>query len=74
MVSHMPGASRQLQIQVAMEIIVESAALYSITALVYTVMISHLTASAATRYLYASIFFSYMAVESHHSYLAILIP
>jgi hypothetical protein len=37
MVSRMPGASRQPRI--AMEIIVESAALYSISALVYTPMI-----------------------------------
>jgi hypothetical protein len=63
MVSRMPGASRQSR--VAMEIIIESAALYSISALVYTPMLSSFNAPNATYYLYSELFFSYMAVESH---------
>jgi hypothetical protein len=68
-VSRMPGASRQPQI--AMEIIVESAILYSISALVYTPMISPFTAPSVTYELYAQLFFAYMAVESHLPYLPI---
>jgi hypothetical protein len=76
MVSHMPGASRQPQI--AMEIIVESATLYSISALVYTSMLAHLSFTSPetlseTYYLYADLFFVYMTVESHPSHLAVLI-
>jgi hypothetical protein len=65
MVSRMPGASRQPQI--AMEIIVESAALYSISALVYTPMIfdESMNATNETYVYYAEVFFAYMAVESH---------
>ena len=71
-VSRMPGASRQPRI--AMEIIVESATPYSISALVYAPMIpSFLTAASETYLLYAEVFFAYMAVESHHSYLPALI-
>jgi hypothetical protein len=69
MVSRMPGASRQPRI--AMEIVVESALLYSISALVYTPMISTLvtyTTASATYYLYVEVFFAYMAVKSHLSY------
>jgi hypothetical protein len=67
-VSRMPGASRQPRL--AMVIIVESAALYSISAIVYTSMI---VPSAVTYNLYAELFFAYMAVESHSSYLSVLI-
>jgi hypothetical protein len=65
MVSLMPGASRQPQ--VALEIIVESAALYSISALVYTLMIfpGSIGVTTATYVYYAEVFFAYMAVESH---------
>jgi hypothetical protein len=62
-VSRMPGATHQPQI--AMEIIVESAILYSISALVYIAVI--VNASAPAYYMYALIFFAYMAVESYHS-------
>jgi hypothetical protein len=61
MVSHLPGTSHQPRI--AMEIIVESAALYSISAIVYTPMIGN--SAAATYAMYAEIFFAYVAVESH---------
>jgi hypothetical protein len=73
LVARMPGASRQPWI--IMEIIVESAALYSISALVYTPMLADLslTASLQTYYLYADIFFAYMAVEFHPSSFSILI-
>ena len=71
MVSRMPGASRQPQI--AMEIIVESAILYSISALVYAPMISPFTTPTATYQLYAEIFFAYMAVKSHSLYLHVFI-
>ena len=71
MVLCMPGASRQPRI--AMEIIIESAILYSISALVYTLMISPFAAPAAIYYIYAELFFASMAVESHPSYLPILI-
>jgi hypothetical protein len=65
MVSRMPGASHQPQI--AMEIIVESAALYSISALVYTPMIfdGSIGEATGTYVYYAEVFFAYMAVESH---------
>jgi hypothetical protein len=65
MVSRMPGSSCQLTS--AMEIIVESAALYSISALVYTPIVAQLsaaTAHVAMYQLYADIFFAYMAIES----------
>jgi hypothetical protein len=71
MVSRMPGASRQLQI--AMEIIVESAVIYSISALVYTSILADdvsFTASSVTYLLYAQMFFAYMAVESLHLFLS----
>jgi hypothetical protein len=72
MVSRMPGASYKPPI--AMEIIVESAVLYSISALVYTPMLALFNSpTAATYELYANIFFAYMAVESHTSSLSILI-
>jgi hypothetical protein len=53
-----------------MEIIVESAALYAISALVYTPMLADSSpdASVATYYLYAEMLFAYMAVECHLSY------
>jgi hypothetical protein len=65
MVSRMPGASRQPRI--AMEIIVESAALYSISALVYTLMLANLSLniSVGTYIDYADMLFAYMAVESN---------
>ena len=71
MVSRMAGASRQPLI--AMEIIVESAALYAISALIYTPMIADLSTTAApgTYILYGDIFFIHMAVEFHHSYLVL---
>ena len=71
MVTRMPGASRQPQI--AMEIIVESAALYSISALVFTPMTASFNGPTATYYLYAESFFAYMAVASYLSYHPILI-
>jgi hypothetical protein len=61
-VSRRQGASRQPQI--AMEIIIESAVLYSISALAYTSMLSPF-APSATYELYGQLFFAYMAVESH---------
>jgi hypothetical protein len=64
----MPGASRQPRI--AMEIVVESAALYSISGLVFTSIlpvIKMVTSVGATYDLYAEIFFAYMAVASHPS-------
>jgi hypothetical protein len=66
----MPGTSGQLH--TATEIIVESAALYSISALVYTPMLTNIEASV-TYGLYADIFFAYMAVESHHPSFFVLI-
>jgi hypothetical protein len=69
-VSRMPGASHQPI--VAMEIIVESALLYSISALVYIAIIPN--ASAPAYYTYALLFFAYMAVESHHSDYSSLSP
>jgi hypothetical protein len=68
----MPGASRQPRI--AMEIIVESAALYSISALVYTPMLVNVSLNefASTYYQYADAFFASMAVEFHSSYLPVL--
>jgi hypothetical protein len=70
MVSRMPGASHQPRI--AMEIVVESAILYSISAFAFTPMLSPLIASDT--YLdYAELFFAYMAVKSRISYLPILI-
>ena len=74
MVSHMPGASHQPQI--AMEIIVESAIPYSISALVYTSFLSSVPAFTATNaiyVLYADIFFAYMAVASHPSCHSVLV-
>jgi energy-converting hydrogenase Eha subunit G len=74
MVSRIPRASHQTRI--AMEIIIESATLYSISALVYTSMLSGITAhtpASATYQIYADIFFAYMAVESHPSSLSVLI-
>ena len=69
----MPGATRQPR--VAMKIIVESAALYSISALVYTPMLFATVTTIApvdTYGLYADLFFTYMAVESYLSCLPIL--
>ena len=71
MVSRMPGASYKPRI--AMEIIVESAVLYSISALAYLSIISSTSLNVETYALYADIFFAYMAVESHPSYLSVLI-
>jgi hypothetical protein len=67
MVARMPGASRQPRI--AMEIIVESAVLYSISALVYTSMLAEASLfTPVTTYIqYADLFFAYMAVECHLS-------
>jgi hypothetical protein len=72
-VARMPGASRQPQI--AMEIIVESAVLYSISALVYTAILAKTTATSAsdTYVFYADIFFAHMAVASYSSWIPILI-
>ena len=73
MVSRMPGASRQPR--TAMEIIVESASLYSISALVYTSILSFdttFTSPSDTYQLYADVFFAHMAVASHPSCLLIL--
>jgi hypothetical protein len=71
-VSRMPGASRKLWI--TMEIIVESALLYSISALVVIPMGALLanSESAGTYYGYAQTFFTYMAVESHRSSFPVL--
>ena len=71
-VSRMPGASRQPRI--VMEIIIESAVLYSIAALAYTATLSSLvtsTTASVTYALYAEVFFGYMAVESHPSFLPV---
>jgi hypothetical protein len=71
MVARMPGASRQPRVTV--EIIVESAVLYSISALVYTSTLSSFTtlnAASATYQIYAEVFFAYMAVECP-SYLSV---
>jgi hypothetical protein len=70
----MPGASRQPRI--AMEIVVESAVLYSISALVYTAILSSLTAftaSSATYYAYPELFFTHMAVASHLSRFSVFV-
>ena len=70
----MPGASRQPR--TAMEIIVESAVLYSISALVYTSMLSSITTTATAclpHELYAATFFAYMAVASHPSCFRVLV-
>jgi hypothetical protein len=74
MVSRMPGASRQSRI--AMEIIVESAALYAISGLVNISMLSYAMSSATvfSSYLYADLCFAYMAVESHLSSIALSPP
>jgi hypothetical protein len=51
-----------------MEIIVESAVLYSISALVYTSVISPPSTGAGVTYNdYVELFFAYMTVESHSS-------
>jgi hypothetical protein len=73
MVSRMSGTSRRLRI--AMEIIVESAVLYLISALVYTLMLSSIPTFAAspTYYAYADILFAYMTVASHPSCLPVLV-
>ena len=72
MVSRMPGASSKLQIVV--EIIVESAILYTISALVFIPMLAELslTPHPETYYGYAELFFTCMAVESHPS--SLLVP
>ena len=70
-VTRMPGASHQPRI--AMEIIVESAALYSISALVFTPMITSFNGPSETYILYPELFFAYMAVTSHLSCLPVLI-
>ena len=63
MVSRMPGVIHQSRI--AIEIVVESAALYSISALIFTPMIADvsLNTPVMTYYLYADVFFGYMAVS-----------
>jgi hypothetical protein len=66
MVSRMPGASHQPRI--ALEIVVESAALYFISALVFTPMVSSFDAPSGTYHIYPELFFAYMAVEYHPSY------
>jgi NO-binding membrane sensor protein with MHYT domain len=75
LVSRIPGTSRQPQI--AMEIIVESAVLYSISTLVYTSMLSSIMTSksltSATHNQYAELFFTYMAVASHSSCPPVLV-
>jgi hypothetical protein len=69
MVSRMPGASCRQQI--AVEIIVESAILYSISAVVFTPMLAELSLSPhpLTYYLYAEMFFTSMAVEFYPLFL-----
>jgi hypothetical protein len=64
-VSRMPGASRQPK--TAMEIVVESAVLYSLSASVYILVVAFAKASALTYQIYVQLFFDYMAVESHPS-------
>jgi hypothetical protein len=58
-----------------MEVIIESATLYSISALVLTPMFANpsYTAPNQTYYLYAELFFIYTAVKPRSSYLPILI-
>jgi hypothetical protein len=72
MVSRMPGASHKLWI--AMEIMIESALLYSISALVLIPMGALLagTESVVTYYEYAQVVFIYMAVESRYSFFPLL--
>jgi preprotein translocase subunit Sec61beta len=73
-VSRMPGASRQPR--VAMEIIIESAILYSISALAYTAIISSIAtpdATSPTYALYVGLLFAYMAVASHSPCLPVLV-
>ena len=69
----MPGVIHQSRI--AIEIVVESAALYSISALVFTPMIADvsLNTPVKTYYVYVDVFFVYMAVESHPSYICVLL-
>jgi hypothetical protein len=69
MVARMPGASHQPRI--ILEIVVESAALYSISALAFTPTIALFdapTSRSGTYHLYPELFFAYMAVEYHPSY------
>jgi hypothetical protein len=59
-----------------MEIIVESAAPYAISALVYISILSYapdISVAAYSSFLYVNVFFAYMAVESHPSSLAVSI-
>jgi hypothetical protein len=59
LVPRMPGASKQLHL--AAEIIIESAALYSISALIYVSFI--LVPVTSTLPLYGEIFFAHLAVS-----------
>jgi hypothetical protein len=65
MVSRTPGASKEHHTAVA--IVVESAALYSASALVYIPMVLHLSSIQSTEgetyYLYGQLFFTHMAVR-----------
>ena len=71
MVSRVPGTSCQLRI--AMEIIIESALLYSISALVYTSRLASETTVTSAYNVYADLFFGHMAVMSHPSFLPVLV-
>jgi hypothetical protein len=70
----MQGTSRKPRL--AMEIIVESAVLYTISALVYTAILSSevtLTSADNTYDLYANLFFYYMAVASIPSWILVFV-
>jgi hypothetical protein len=62
-VSRFPGTQRTLH--KAMEIIIESAALYSISALVYIPMIARTDPNFLVYLEYADVFFANMAVRAH---------
>jgi hypothetical protein len=61
LVSRMPGASKQPHL--AVEIIIESAALYSISALIYVSLIPVSVPKNVTLLPYGEVFFTYLAVS-----------
>jgi hypothetical protein len=68
----MPGASQQTRI--ALEIIVESAVLYSVAALIYIPMDAaaiDLNSAAWTYFVYAQLFYAFMAVSISHPILCL---
>jgi hypothetical protein len=76
LVSRMPGASKQPRL--AAEIITESAALYSISALIYISLVSAASSTTvvlenAPRRLYGEAFFTYLAVSFLSAHLSIIV-